>query len=532
MTSPQRCLCQSAAPARPLAATASPVASPTARSAASSAWLLGAAASPVHRLQATRLLQNRSVLGNRAMQAVVRRLQRKKLTDAEKALDLQSDALKNDERLQQAFDNAPLLRSGETSDGVKTLQRALRDLGYPMPVSFANTGDADGIFGDETRRAVLKFESDHTLEHRDGIVGRETLQTMDALLGTTPVTPDPPEPTVRPCRFDYKGSTMSDEERGKFLQDHFTAADRPGARLILDDLCDVELDRLSFATEQELRDEVMMRLKLGQYMQQSQTTGGFAYPESAKDCPGKSGNPLLDAQVNVDARAHWHGLIPEQRAAIRNSHYFFELTPDVGMKDGYQALKLLFNPKTNLCEKTLFHCDTLITMTRRPVRGPRRAGHQRHGEARPEGGCAPRADERLQPVCARCPVDHGTGRSQRAGRRGRVGSAVPAGGGRGWILVGPRAGPQCHARPLLLRTARTERPGGPRDHRPAQPRRSDAIELGQPAGDVEVAGRAPPCRRRRFTVGIANGLGGFYNRTRNHPSGKPPCRNTCAMAPR
>ncbi len=33
------------------------------------------------------------------------------------------------------------------------------------------------------------------------------------------------------------------------------------------------------------------------------------------------------------------------------------------MKNGYQALTLLFDLKDSICDKTLIHCDTLITMT-------------------------------------------------------------------------------------------------------------------------------------------------------------------------
>lgn len=313
------------------------------------------------------LLHQQRTIGNRAVQRLVRRLQvqppaggirvrvqRRKLTEEEKAADLQSDALKASPRLQQAFDNSPLLFKGETSDGVKTLQWALRDLGYQLPISFATTGDADGMFGSETRAVVLQFQIDQPLVDKDGIVGHETLGAMDRLLGAAPTST---------CNFTYRRSTLSQEERRKFLQDHFEQRDRDYASKILNDLCAVVGNRLSFETEQELRDEIMVRLRISQYMKESQTSGGFAYPESAKSCPGKAGHALRDAQVNVDARAYWQGPILEERAAIKNKHYYFELTPDVGRKDAYQALKLLFNSKSNVCDKTLIHCDTLITLT-------------------------------------------------------------------------------------------------------------------------------------------------------------------------
>jgi hypothetical protein len=105
-------------------------------------------------------------------------VQRKPLTDAEKLEDLQSPTLRNDQRLQQAFDNAPLLKKNETSEGVKTLQRALKELGYPLPISFAKSGDADGIFEDETEAQVKQFQRDNHISD-DGDVGRDTLRALD-----------------------------------------------------------------------------------------------------------------------------------------------------------------------------------------------------------------------------------------------------------------------------------------------------------------------------------------------------------------
>lgn len=107
------------------------------------------------------------------------------LTKEEKKQDLKSDRLKSDSRLQKAFDNDPSMKIQETSEGVKTLQRALKDLGYLMPISFRKTGDADGIFGDETRSTVKHFQSDNDLDV-DGVAGRETLGGLDRLYNRTP----------------------------------------------------------------------------------------------------------------------------------------------------------------------------------------------------------------------------------------------------------------------------------------------------------------------------------------------------------
>ena len=47
---------------------------------------------------------------------------------------------------------------------------------------------------------------------------------------------------------------------------------------------------------------------------------------------------------------------------MKNKHYYFELTEDKGKNAGYDALKLLFTPQTDTCDKTLIHCDSLITL--------------------------------------------------------------------------------------------------------------------------------------------------------------------------
>ncbi len=133
-------------------------------------------------------LEGRSILAHELTHVVQQsasptsgRIQR--LTADEKKEDLKSKRLKGDARLQKAFDNSPAMRKTEVSEGVKTLQRALRDLGYPMPISFEK-GDADGIFGDETLATVKQFQIDHGIDH-GGVVGRETLRKLDEMFSTT-----------------------------------------------------------------------------------------------------------------------------------------------------------------------------------------------------------------------------------------------------------------------------------------------------------------------------------------------------------
>lgn len=82
-------------------------------------------------------------------------------------------------RLQSAATNSPVMRHGERGEAVAQLQDALADLGFRLPITTRN-GDAlpDGIFGHETKTAVADFQSRHGLV-RDGVVGRNTLHTLD-----------------------------------------------------------------------------------------------------------------------------------------------------------------------------------------------------------------------------------------------------------------------------------------------------------------------------------------------------------------
>ena len=280
-------------------------------------------------------------------------LLRRKLTHEEKSEDLQSERLKTDRRLQDAFDQSPSMGWGETGDGVKTLQRALKDLGYNLRISFQKTGDADGLFQNETAAAVKQFQRDNLLESADGIAGRQTLRALDSKFFA------PPDP----CHINYAGGTIDEKEKTKFLLRNFNDADRTTASAILNDLCAVTNDAMNFSDETELKNEVQKRLSIGRYMEQSQLSDAFSYPENASknNCPGATGNSFRDARVNEAAKDYWIGPIIETRSQVQNRHYYFELSP-IGKDDAYNALKLLFTPQPNGCNRTLIHCDTLITM--------------------------------------------------------------------------------------------------------------------------------------------------------------------------
>lgn len=74
----------------------------------------------------------------------------------------------------QEQNNASLLKLGMRGSGVKNLQNNLNSLGY-------HAGSADGIFGQNTKNAVVAFQRDHGLSV-DGIAGPATLSKINAQL--------------------------------------------------------------------------------------------------------------------------------------------------------------------------------------------------------------------------------------------------------------------------------------------------------------------------------------------------------------
>lgn len=69
-----------------------------------------------------------------------------------------------------ANQNRTTLLIGSKGEAVKTLQENLNSLNY-------DCGIADGIFGDKTKQAVIKFQKEHNLE-QDGIAGPATLSAV------------------------------------------------------------------------------------------------------------------------------------------------------------------------------------------------------------------------------------------------------------------------------------------------------------------------------------------------------------------
>lgn len=94
------------------------------------------------------------------------------------------------------------LENGDRGDKVKQLQERLIELGYL-------TGEADGAFGNQTRRAVLRFQYYNGLQ-QDGIAGRATqtilFESPDVIANPEAATATP-TPTGTPAPTDIPSPT-------------------------------------------------------------------------------------------------------------------------------------------------------------------------------------------------------------------------------------------------------------------------------------------------------------------------------------
>jgi len=99
---------------------------------------------------------------------------------------------------------------GEVGVAVRLVQQALIDLGFKMPISTTKFGSPDGVFGDETKKLVTAFQSQHGLV-ADGIVGKATLGQLDRLLpgkGSPLPAIDESSWIVRRFRITFRSGAM------------------------------------------------------------------------------------------------------------------------------------------------------------------------------------------------------------------------------------------------------------------------------------------------------------------------------------
>jgi hypothetical protein len=85
------------------------------------------------------------------------------------------------------------MRYGEHSHAVRLIQWSMINLGIdPMTISIRKYGTPDGIYGNETKGAVRKYQTSKRLTS-DGVVGQNTMRALDAdLPGGGPKLPPLP----------------------------------------------------------------------------------------------------------------------------------------------------------------------------------------------------------------------------------------------------------------------------------------------------------------------------------------------------
>lgn len=107
-----------------------------------------------------------------------------------------------------AAQNVPVLRWGSRGQHVRTLQHRLQQWGY-------YNGAVDGVYGEQTYRAVLNFQRRNGVWPVDGVVGTNTWRALGLLntvtSGSATAPTQPPAQTVSSGRAAAAQITRSDQ---------------------------------------------------------------------------------------------------------------------------------------------------------------------------------------------------------------------------------------------------------------------------------------------------------------------------------
>jgi len=124
--------------------------------------------------------------------------------------DLRSHRFRRHPELEAVFDGEKMLRSGSSGEGIKMIQEGLIDSKHLLP-KFG----ADGVFGQETKAAVIQFQKAHGLL-ADGVIGAKTMDAIDLYLSIDPgKKPQPPKagsPEAKLKAILAKGAAITPQE--------------------------------------------------------------------------------------------------------------------------------------------------------------------------------------------------------------------------------------------------------------------------------------------------------------------------------
>lgn len=183
------------------------------------------------------------------------------------------------------------IKVGDRGDEVKKLQRRLAELGY-------YTGDIDGSYGNQTRRAVERFQYYHGLS-ADGIAGKNTLTVLyeyndvvsapvDVPTGGSTNTP-PPATTRPPVKTDQPTTARTPGPDDATLAPTFIPTPTPGATgtVTADGGATKAPDNVQPAT--------------GDTKAPGEETASGTIPPGATDGPGTSDEPVASEEPTAEA---------------------------------------------------------------------------------------------------------------------------------------------------------------------------------------------------------------------------------------
>ncbi|WP_343706250.1 DUF4157 domain-containing protein [Flavobacterium sp.] len=113
--------------------------------------------------------------------------------------------------LEKANDNQMLISAGQKGQYVSELQQGLMKAGQSLP-KFG----ADGDFGNETRNAVIGFQTENGLNKIDGLVGPETIGALDNVLVAEKGGKKKPPVCSRKDYVPILGDTFAHQISGSF----------------------------------------------------------------------------------------------------------------------------------------------------------------------------------------------------------------------------------------------------------------------------------------------------------------------------
>ena len=130
-------------------------------------------------------------------------------------LQAESPEFKGEYKLEQVLDEQDYLASGSRGLPVEKVQDGLTRLGFELPQY-----GIDGVFGNETKQAVLDFQDTYDLTY-DGIVGEETIGVLDDIHSGIKAKKEKKEPSSKSCGeteklplsnscYDYVGTCITE----------------------------------------------------------------------------------------------------------------------------------------------------------------------------------------------------------------------------------------------------------------------------------------------------------------------------------